>query len=367
MRRPSVFPSIFPLTALVIPLLSGCGCIGAKTAGASVIYCAAAVISLLLLTAYFAAAQRKDPWYLLLFSSVLIVNIGYFALSVSSTLEHALMANRISYLGSVFLPFAMCMIILGVTHIGYWKRLPWLLLGISVVVFLIAASPGYLPIYYREVTLVQTGGVSLLNKVYGPLHGVYLVYLLGYFAAMVCFIVYATLKDKIDSLAYAVLLAIAVFVNIGVWLIEQLVRIDFEFLSISYIISESFLLGLHMLISETEKQRLRTVEEALSERSREQPEAPPEPAPPLVLPKSAVDQDQLDRFAAGLSELTPKEQTVLECYAKAMTTAQVMEELGIKENTLKFHNKNLYSKLGVSSRKQLVAVYRTYRSLEKTE
>lgn len=31
-----------------------------------------------------------------------------------------------------------------------------------------------------------------------------------------------------------------------------------------------------------------------------------------------------------------------------------MAELNIKEDTLKFHNKNIYSKLGVTSRKQLL-------------
>ena len=33
-----------------------------------------------------------------------------------------------------------------------------------------------------------------------------------------------------------------------------------------------------------------------------------------------------------------------------------MEEMSIKENTLKYHNKNIYSKLGVSSRKQLIEI-----------
>jgi len=340
----------------MLMLLCGCSPIGDKTASVSIIYAAAAVISALLLVCYCTAAQKKDAWYLLLFSSVLVVNIGYFTLSISGNLEEALLANRLSYLGSVFLPYSMCMIILNVTHIRCWKQLPYLLLGIGIVVFLIAASPGYLDIYYQEVTLEQINGVSVLNKVYGPFHGVYLLYLMGYFSTMVSFIVYATLKDKIDSLAYAVLLAIAVFVNIGVWLIEQLVRIDFEFLAISYIISESFLLGLHMLISETERTRVPSpVVEMI------QPEEPPSPAPELHRP--AVDQNQLDLFAAGLGELTPKEQAILKCYADGMTTAQIMEELAIKENTLKFHNRNLYSKLGVSSRKQLMAVYAVYQSL----
>ena len=33
-----------------------------------------------------------------------------------------------------------------------------------------------------------------------------------------------------------------------------------------------------------------------------------------------------------------------------------MDELSIKENTLKYHNKNIYSKLGISSRKQLLEI-----------
>ena len=33
-----------------------------------------------------------------------------------------------------------------------------------------------------------------------------------------------------------------------------------------------------------------------------------------------------------------------------------MAELDIKENTLKYHNKKIYSKLGVSSREELFAL-----------
>ena len=36
--------------------------------------------------------------------------------------------------------------------------------------------------------------------------------------------------------------------------------------------------------------------------------------------------------------------------------------LNIKENTLKFHNKNLYHKLGVSSRKELLEIYKLIRN-----
>ena len=344
MRRTLTRLSPLPLVLL---LLTGCASIGEKAASLSVIYGVAAILSLLLLMGYCAISKKRDPWYLLLFASVLLVNIGYFALAISQGLGEALLANRVSYLGSVFLPLSMLMIIVNATHIRYRKWLPGVLLGLAVAMFLIAASPGYLPIYYKEVSFAIVDGVATLVKAYGPLHVLYLVYLLGYFGAMVAIIVHATLKDKIDSLAYAVIIAIAVFVNLGVWMIEQLVEIDFEFLSISYIISECFLLGLHFLMAEAEKLKRQAL--------------PEEAAPGAIQPEEPLgemDKETMERFSGGLAELTPKERELYECYVAGMTTDVIMEKLAIKENTLKFHSKNLYSKLGVKSRKQLMELHK---------
>lgn len=348
--------SIFLIT-LSILFLSACGPIGKKAASMATVYGAAAFLSLLLLVGYCSIAKKRDSWYLLLFASVLVVNIGYFALSISRGLDEALLANRISYLGSVFLPLSMLMIIINATHIRYGRWLQTMLLSIAVVIFLIAASPGYLPIYYKEVSFIITDGVASLQKVYGPLHSLYLVYLLGYFAAMVSTIVYATVNDKIDSLAYAVIIAIAVFVNIGVWLIEQLVYIPFEILSVSYIISENFLLGLHVLMAEADKPKLSLISN--QEASEQETIVAQSPAQENVqMNHELIEQEHLAVFIAGLGQLTPKEHELFNCYVAGLTTDIIMAQLNIKENTLKFHSKNLYSKLGVKSRKQLMEFHK---------
>ena len=75
--------------------------------GISVVYIAAAVCSLLMLVAYCIFIKRKFAWFCVLLSSICVVNIGYFCLSISKTLEEALLANRIAYLGSVFLPLSL--------------------------------------------------------------------------------------------------------------------------------------------------------------------------------------------------------------------------------------------------------------------
>lgn len=353
MRRTLARLSPLPLCML---LLSGCSAIGDKAGSMSMIYGVAAVLSLLLLVGYCCIIKKKDPWFLLLFTSIVVANTGYFALAISSGLGEALLANRVAYLGSVFLPLSMWMIIINTTHIRYRKWMPGVLIGLAVVMFLIAASPGYLPIYYKEVSFEIIDGAATLVKKYGPLHSLYLVYLLGYFSVMVVTIVHATVKDKIDSLDYAVILAIAVFVNIGVWLLEQLVRIDFEFLSISYIISECFLLGLHIMMAEAEKQKAR-----LSQQGPQAPvEIPVTPFVPQADTKAAMpdNQEVIELFLAGLSNLTPKEQALYECYVAGIPTDAILEQLVIKENTLKFHSKNLYSKLGVRSRKQLMELHK---------
>lgn len=111
----------FPLFCI----MTGCDTIGSKAANISVIYGVIAVVSLLLLVAYSAFVRKKEPWFLLLFSAVFLVNMGYVSISISKTLEEALLANRISYLGSVFLPLSMVMIIAEVCKLHYKNGCQW--------------------------------------------------------------------------------------------------------------------------------------------------------------------------------------------------------------------------------------------------
>jgi len=59
-------------------------------------------------------------------------------------------------------------------------------------------------------------------------------------------------------------------------------------------------------------------------------------------------------FLANLSTLTPTEYRIYALYLAGKSAKEIMEITGIKTNTLKYHNKNIYSKLGISSRKQLL-------------
>ncbi len=347
-------------------ILSGCTAVGDKSASFVIIYGAAAVLSLLLLIGCCLLVRQKRLWFVLLFASVLVVNIGYTFLSVSTCLEMALMANRVAYLGSVFLPFSMLMIILSVTNTQYGKWLPAALLGLAAVVFLIAASPGIWDIYYKEVSFAIVNGVSTLNKEYGPLHPLYLFYLVGYFAVMVTVIIHASVKKTVDTTAHAVILAIAVLVNIGVWLIEQLASFDFEILSVSYIISELFLLGVHLVMNENQRLRQIVKQVETVQNFTQQDTTVPDAMLETPLQEETTDPACLEAFINGLQKLTPTEHAIYDAYIARATTKEVMASMNITENTLKYHNRNIYSKLGVSSRKELVERYKQIRSVSSS-
>ncbi len=372
---------------LIMCSLAGCGFTEEKSTNLSIIYVITVLLSMVLLVGYFFVAQKKDKWFILLFASVLIVNIGYLLLAVSASLQGALMANRVAYFGSVFLPFAMLMIIMDSTNVKSSRCLIGGLLIVSILVFGIAASQGILDIYYKEVSFEMVNGVGTLIKIYGPLHFLYLLYLLCYFGSMIGIIVQSSIAKKVDTVTHAVLMAIAVFINIGVWLLGQFISVPFEMLSISYIFSEVFLLGVNYVMNENKKltEKVKTIEneqkilisnesekkhgnesqkenniedkfEILEEKcSNIEKYSNIEEKTVMVLD---IDTEQVEMYISGVELLTKTEKIIYEAYVSRMTTKEVMAKLNITENTLKYHNKNIYSKLGVSSRKELLEIYK---------
>lgn len=302
----------------------------------SVIYGIIAVLSAVPLI-WHCFSKKREFWFVVLLSAVFVVNVGYFTLSISTTLGEALLANRISYLGSVFLPLSIFMILLRVAKINYNKWLPCVLIAISVVVFFIAASPGYSTIYYKEVTLGEINGATVLEKVYGPLHFIYLIFLLGYFLTLIATTIYAFIKKAVVDPASSIFLVLATFVNIAVWFFEQIARFDFEFLSISYVITELFLLALTFALEQNQTQNKTEVQN-------------------IIVKDSEITNEQIEFFVAGIKTLTPTEKAIFEAHLNRITTKEIMSSFNITENTLKFHNKNIYGKLGVSSKKQLLEI-----------
>jgi len=295
---------------------------GGQSCSLELVYGIVAAVALLMVFGYCIVVKNRDFWFLLLFVSVFIVDLGYFLLAVSTDLATAMMANRVAYLGSVLLPLCMLRIIMNVCHIRPKNVVRIGLIVISGLVFALAASGGLLTLYYKEVSVVYVNGAAVLKKVYGPLHGVYYYYLFAYFAAMVGVIIRASAGEKKVPGRYAALLAVLAFLNIAVWFMEQQIRWEFEFLSVSYVITEVLLLLLHDMVRENE-----TAEEM---------------------------QDVITMDETQLEKLTVREREVLGLLLENKKRKEIADELFVTENTIKKHTTHIYEKLGVSSRNELL-------------
>lgn len=332
-----------------------------KTANMAYAYAVITGISLLLAIGYGALVKRKELWLLLLFVSVVIVNFGYFSLAVSKTLEEALLANRISYLGSVFLPLCMLMTMIDVCRLRYRKWFLGILLLCSVLVFLLAASPGYLDCYYKDVTLVHINGMAMLEKEYGPLHDVYLVYLLVYFSIMVGTIFVSMRKKRTVSHKHAAILLIIVFLNIAIWFIEQQIYWHFEFLSVSYIVSELLLLMLYGMMQDYGI----LVDYAAAVTGLREEHFPEEEKEPVRKEEVVPDQEEhkslsaerVEEIMAGwtaVEMLTNRERDVLRNLLENRKRKDIAEDLHVTEHTIKKHTANIFSKLDVTNRTELL-------------
>lgn len=312
----------------------------------SIIYAVLALVSLGLIIGYSVIVGKKEPWLLLLYVCVTIVNIGYFLISVSRSEAFAVLANDIAYLGSAFLSMSMFLTIIRLCGFKISKKLVVSLIAAGGVMFAIIATSGILPWYYKDVSLTFVDGAAKLEKDYGVLHPVYLVYIVGYFSAMVGCIFHSIRKKVIASQKHAVLMAAIVFGNIAVWFVEKFIKGNFEFLSVSYLFSEIILLGVYWMMQDY------VLLKSVTQTS--------EPARPAAIDVAMMSTEEkvlkiLSFLPSGVM-LTAREREILEFVLRNKKRKEIAEELNLSENTIKTYMRTLYGKLCICSREELNAL-----------
>ena len=318
----------------------------------STVYGIAMAVSLLMIGVNYYVDRKHDKWLLLLFVSVAVCDFGYFLLSLSKTLDAALWSNRIAYLGNVFLPFSLLMMIMTLSRFTYPKWLPKVLVAVNTVMFLIAASGGFVPIYYKDVSLGFVDGYPVLIKEYGPLHPVYKVFLFAYFAAMVAVIAYTAVKKTVVSSKHTVFLAFVVIGNIAIWLVENMIHSSFEFLSISYIVTEGMILFLYSIlqdygITDSPKEAV-TVTEQHTETTE---------------PIKAFSNEQIESIVknwGAVDALSQREKEVLRFLLENKKRKVIADTLFVTESTIKKHTAAIYRKLETTNRAELFEKAKEY-------
>lgn len=73
----------------------------------------------------------------------------------------------------------------------------------------------------------------------------------------------------------------------------------------------------------------------------------------------------VDEFSGRLESLTPREREIFDLYLEGKNASEISESLFISYSTMKYHNRHIYSKLGVTSRRELLELIRLLQGQKK--
>lgn len=246
------------------------------------IYGVAALVALLLVTGYWKLIKNREKWLSYIYVDIFMIDMGYFALSISKTAQGSLLINVLVYLASIFLQIAMLMLI-----IEYKKRknIPY-----QAVIFLVVVVVG----------------------------------------------------------------------NMVIWFVERLIPANFEFLSIFYVFTGGLLLLFYVILEESFFMvNIPSQEEPLSDE-------PKQCCKEIDLMNNMTSgeskkeeiYERLNHRVAkgtlnGIDNLSIRELEVLLHILDNKKRKIIAEEMEITENTVKKHTTHIFTKLGVTSRKEL--------------
>ena len=306
-------------------------------------------LSLMMPPLYFAFIRKKqdEPWLLVLFLCVCVVTLGYFLVSLSKTVEFALWANKITYLGQVFVPMCMFMIISKLCGYTYKKWVLGVLIGLAVLMYAIVFTTGWLDWYYTSVTLEFENGSAYLVKEYGVLHLTNLIYVVAYFVAMLVVCITSLVKKKDASQKLAGFMLAIVLGNVGMWIIEKITMWNFEMLATSYIMSVLAYFFVYLLLQDY----IRKVDVP----------APTMEKTRVIVLDSIPKAERLERVLKLLpadKTLTARQMEMLDGLLDGKSQKEIAADLHISESTVKWHFGILYTTLNVSGKDEILALFK---------
>ena len=307
------------------------------------------VLSLIMPPLYFAFIRKKqnEPWLLVLFLCVCFVTLGYFLVSLSKTVEFALWANKITYLGQVVVPMCMFMIISKLCGYTYKKWVLGVLIGLAVIMYAIIFTTGWLDWYYTSATLAFENGSAYLIKKYGALHPTNLIYVVAYFVAMLVVCIVSLVKKKDASQKLAGFMLAIVLGNVAMWVVEKITAWNFEMLAISYIMSMLAYFFVYLLLQDYIRKV--DVPASATEKTR------------VVVLDSIPKAERMERVLSLLPEgktLTARQMEMLDGLLEGKSQKEIAADLHISESTVKWHFGILYTTLNVSGKDEILALFK---------
>lgn len=188
--------------------------------------------------------RQKITNYLLLFMAIMIGNLGHYVICTAASLADGIRGNNLVYLGGVLIPLFLLVSIANLCRKPVHKLLLLFLSLFACIIIYYAFQVGVRTDFYSSVRLVSVDGVSFLQKEYGKMHNLYLIYVLLCMALGIGILVVAFSQKK--KLSYKIILWLfaAQVLSVGVYAGERMLHSRIEWTTLMYLLDEILILAL---------------------------------------------------------------------------------------------------------------------------
>ena len=199
------------------------------------------ILSLIMTTSFLLRNKNVDSLFLL-FSLLVTINcMGRFLLSVSPNIEMAIWSNKFLYVGAVYAPLLMIVVLARLCNTKIPKPLFYIMTTYSTIVLAFVMTIGYSGIYYKSCRLIHADGYNYLEKVYGPLHILYPVMMISYAVMVIVYLTLAIKKRNQISFKTVVAICFTGFSVILLYTLERIIKFNFDVLVFGYLLGIVFM------------------------------------------------------------------------------------------------------------------------------
>lgn len=175
--------------------------------------------------------------YLSLVILMMVSNAGYLAVALSRTLEEAILANKILYIGACFVQPVLLILICSLVNFKMNTVLKFLNYGYSLLVYLMVLTIGYTDLYYKEVYIKTYKDATVIGHIYGVGHNFFYVLIVGHILISIGLIVYIILKRCRISKRNIICLLSMIGINVYTFLMGRIINPSIEMMPSVYAVS----------------------------------------------------------------------------------------------------------------------------------
>lgn len=172
-------------------------------------YAAVFGVSVIMMIMYvFLYHRHYDIHISLIFVLVPISNLGYFIISQSESLEAALLANKVVYIGGCYTILMIVLVVFNLCEINLNRYIKLIMYLVTTAVFCSTLFIGENELYYKSASLSRENGVTVIVKEYGVLHTVYYIMMTAYFLLALAGVFYGYFRKNQVSNRFITLVAL---------------------------------------------------------------------------------------------------------------------------------------------------------------